>query len=187
MQSRAIPDNRISASSSQQPAIAARLQSVLSWCAYSSDSNPYLQIDLGSDHVVCAVATQGNNAVDQWVTSYRISTSSDGMLWTTYTENNITKTFYGNYDRSTMARHVLYHCPITRNIRIEPITYQGIPCLRTEIYGYQLQPRNSDKTTVVTNAIRNPFIAKFVRVLPTAYKGWIALRVDFKGTSQGIL
>ncbi|KAK3715659.1 hypothetical protein QZH41_020735 [Actinostola sp. cb2023] len=181
MQSRAIPDNRISASSSQQPAIAARLQSASSWCASSSDSNPYLQIDLESDHVK----------------------------------------FYGNYDRSTMVRHVLYHGPITRYIRIEPVTYQGIPCLRTEIYGYQLQPilcsfpkwliscqclldakeqkktkeatyfllfqvftGNKDRSTVVTNAIRYPFKAKFVRVLPTAYKGWIALRVDFKGTPQ---
>ncbi|KAK3754635.1 hypothetical protein QZH41_014922, partial [Actinostola sp. cb2023] len=116
MQSQAIPDNRISASSSQQPAIAARLQSASSWCASSSDSNPYLQIDLESDHV----------------------------------------TFYGNYDRSTMVRQVLYHGPITRYIRIEPITYQGIPCLRTEIYGYQLQPTCSSHSVGVPSPIIVP-------------------------------
>lgn len=87
MQSRGIADDHLTASSSQQAAPNARLQSTSSWCALPRDQNPYLQIDLGSSHVVCAVATQGNNAADQWVKSYQISTSKDGTNWTPYVEN----------------------------------------------------------------------------------------------------
>lgn len=87
MQSRTIANHLLSASSSHLPANNARLQSPSSWCARSSDRNPYLQVDLGSNHVICGIATQGNNAADQWVKLYQISISLDGRKWTNYIEN----------------------------------------------------------------------------------------------------
>ncbi|EDO36086.1 predicted protein, partial [Nematostella vectensis] len=52
-----------------------------SWCAAPSDVTPYLQVDLGSRHVICAVATQGSPTADHWVQTYKIQASLDGSSW----------------------------------------------------------------------------------------------------------
>ena len=57
-----------------------------SWCAGTQDNNPYIQIDLGTNFVLCAVATQGNSQAEEWVETYRLQTSNDGMNWTDYKE-----------------------------------------------------------------------------------------------------
>ena len=89
MQSESIPDNRINASSqlnSNTPAKNGRLNYVAgsSWCASTNDSNPYLQIDLQTLHIICAVSTQGNAKADEWVETYTLQTSTDGKTWTDY-------------------------------------------------------------------------------------------------------
>ena len=58
-----------------------------SWCASTSDSNPYLQIDLQTLHIICAVFSQGNSQADQWVQTYTLQSSTDGKTWTDYKEN----------------------------------------------------------------------------------------------------
>ena len=91
MGSRTIPDGKITASSVQSvstPAKNGRLNftSGSSWCAGTSDTNPYLQIDLQTLHIICAVSTQGNSKEDQWVKTYTLQLSTDGITWTNYTE-----------------------------------------------------------------------------------------------------
>ena len=91
MESGSIPDGKITASSqlnSNPPAKNGRLNftSGSSWCAATSDTNPYLQIDLQTLHIICAVSTQGNSQADQWVTNYKLQSSTDGSTWTNYTE-----------------------------------------------------------------------------------------------------
>ena len=63
MGSGTIPNSDITASSEQSastPAINGRLNytSGSSWCARTSDTNPYLQIDLQAIYIICAVSTQ---------------------------------------------------------------------------------------------------------------------------------
>ena len=89
MKNRGIPDSRITASSTlnaNTPAMNGRLLYTAgsSWCAATNDNNPYLQIDLQSLHVICAVSTQGNSKADEWVETYTIQTSTDGVHWTEY-------------------------------------------------------------------------------------------------------
>ena len=89
MQSGLIPDSRITASSqlnSNTPAKNGRLYFTAgsSWCASTSDSYPYLQIDLQTLHIICAVSTQGNAKADEWVETYTLQTSTDGKNWTYY-------------------------------------------------------------------------------------------------------
>ena len=75
MESGSIPDSKITASSEKNANTAAengRLNSGSSWCAERSDSNPYLQIDLQTLHIICAVSTQGNSQADQWVKNYTL-------------------------------------------------------------------------------------------------------------------
>ena len=88
MENGRIPDSGITASSSSPLAKNARLNyaSESSWCAGTSDTNPYLQIDLQTLHIICAVSTQGNSQADQWVKSYTLQLSTDGTTWKDYKE-----------------------------------------------------------------------------------------------------
>ena len=91
-----ILDNQLNASSelnASTPAKNGRLNFVAgsSWCASTSDSSPYLQIDLQIPHIICAVSTQGNSQGSQWVESYTLQSSTDGTTWTDYEENGQVK------------------------------------------------------------------------------------------------
>ena len=91
-----IHDNQLKASSelnASTPAKNGRLKFVAgsSWCASTSDSSPYLQIDLQIPYIICAVSTQGNSQGSQWVESYTLQSSTDGTTWTDYEENGQVK------------------------------------------------------------------------------------------------
>ena len=91
MGSGTIPDNNINVSSVESAGTPVKngwlnYSSGSSWCAGTSDTNPYLQIDLQTLHIVCAVSTQGNSQVDQWVKNYTLELSMDGTTWTDYKE-----------------------------------------------------------------------------------------------------
>ena len=92
MESESIPDSKITASSEKNANTTAkngRLNSGSSWCAETSDSNPYLLIDLQTLHIICAVSTQGNSQADQWVKNYTLQSSINKSNWTDYTELEI--------------------------------------------------------------------------------------------------
>ena len=96
MENGTILDSKITASTVQSastPAKNGRLNytSGSSWCAGTSDSNPYLQIDLQTLHIICAVSTQGNSQADQWVKTYTLKLSKDGSTWTDYKEDGQVK------------------------------------------------------------------------------------------------
>ena len=93
MENGTIPDSKITASSEHTPAKNGRLNftSGSSWCAGTSDANPYLQIDLQTLHIICAVSTQGNSKADQWVKTYTLKLSIDGSTWTDYKEGGQVK------------------------------------------------------------------------------------------------
>ena len=89
-----IYDQRFSASSSRSSSRASygRLKGASAWIPSSNNNNnDYLQIDLGSVYVVCAVATQGNPSADDWTETYKIETSLDNGNWQWYQENNAVK------------------------------------------------------------------------------------------------
>ena len=68
-----------------------RLNGSSGWCAGNRDGD-YLQIDMGAEYSVCAVATQGKSS-GSYLTSYQLSFSSDGQSWTTYQEDGQNKVF----------------------------------------------------------------------------------------------
>ena len=35
-------------------------------------------------HIICAVSTQVNSQVDEWVEAYTLQSSKDGLVWTDY-------------------------------------------------------------------------------------------------------
>ncbi|PFX12512.1 Receptor-type tyrosine-protein phosphatase F, partial [Stylophora pistillata] len=144
MESRAIPDDKITASSVKSvstPPNNGRLNYVSgsSWCAETSDANSYLQIDLQTLHIICAVSTQGNSQANQWVKNYTLQLSTDGTTWTDYTEGGLVKVFEGNDDRNTKVKQIVYGV-LTRYLRFRPQTDQGGVCMRTEVFGVKQKP-----------------------------------------------
>ena len=65
---------------------------MVGWCPEGKHTNrdDYLQIDMGAQGTVCAVATQGRRS-SEWTTRYKLSVSGDGANWSFYKENNETK------------------------------------------------------------------------------------------------
>ena len=108
MESRAISDSQISASSQlddNHSAKRARLNIKLNgtkkggWSARILDRNQWLQIDLGSYTTVTLVATQGRNGHQQWVTTFRLQYSNDGIIFHLYRERG---------DTSAKVRSLVY-------------------------------------------------------------------------------
>ena len=96
VQSGAISDGQMTASS-QRDANHAAIQGRLhfqktsskagSWSACTNDVNQWLQIDLGDQVTkVTRLATQGRNVYSQWVTTYKLQYSDDGVNFQYYTD-----------------------------------------------------------------------------------------------------
>ena len=51
------------------------------WVALESDEQPWLQISLYRQTPITGVIVQGREDEDQWVTSYKVQTSLDNILW----------------------------------------------------------------------------------------------------------
>ena len=94
-----IPDDSFSASSIFAPRYAAkygRLDGRRAWEPKTNDHDDYLQIDLLYEHVICAVATQGNPptqsaSAQEWTTEYKLRFSLNGTAFLPYEENKIDK------------------------------------------------------------------------------------------------
>ena len=92
----AIPDDSFSASSSyynnRRPWVGRLNLNSWGWLPETNTNHSdYLQIDLLYDYVICAVATQGANGGDQWITKYKIQLSLNGTTFNIYRENNAEK------------------------------------------------------------------------------------------------
>ena len=97
MENGLIPYERITASSAypSDQTRFGRLNDVRgSWCGHWEIANKYLQIDLQSLHVICAVSTQGHPAGHRWVKKYTLQSSIDNKRWTDYKENGLVKVSY---------------------------------------------------------------------------------------------
>lgn len=63
-----------------------RSSNIGAWCPLRSNSNQWLNIDLGTLTTVTKLATQGRQGADHWVKRYSISYSINGEHWTYYSE-----------------------------------------------------------------------------------------------------
>ena len=95
MENGAIPDRNIKASSVYpsrmmiHDAANGRLRfekigRAGAWCVATNDQNQWLQVDLGTEMMISGVATQGRQAINQWVKSYSLSYSLDGRTFYSY-------------------------------------------------------------------------------------------------------
>ncbi|KAK3273097.1 hypothetical protein CYMTET_18644, partial [Cymbomonas tetramitiformis] len=149
MQSGAIANSQISASSEHRDCLAAsgRLASSGTysssagsqgaWCAASSTSGQWLQVDLESSQTVHGISTQGRHDAAQWVTSYQVQGSIDGVTWKDALEQ-VTHglNFTGNTDQTTTAFRRFSTKLAVRYIRVYPLSWSSYIAMRVELYSY---------------------------------------------------
>ena len=137
METGEIFDGSITASSEENdtPAKNGRLDysAGKSWCAGTQDNNPFLQIDLGTNFVLCAVATQGNSQAEEWVETYQLQTSNDGLNWKDYEEEGQVRV-RDNIKCSVLHLHqgILCPSPPPHGLHLVPHTHDTIYILLTE-------------------------------------------------------
>lgn len=113
-----------------------------SWSAAVNDEHQWFQVDFENWAQVSGISTQGRLGYAEWVKTYRVSYSYDGLLYADYKEEPEAKVFVGNNDQSTVVHNDLKEGIVTRFIRIHPITYSGWMSFRTEFHGCKAGPRN---------------------------------------------
>ena len=95
LQSGQVPDSSMTASSVACSPQSARLHGNPlngkqgAWCARANNVDQWLQVDFGKYVKVQGVATQGRQNAAQWVTSYRLSYSYDGVFFKSYNDNEV--------------------------------------------------------------------------------------------------
>ncbi|XP_031566626.1 uncharacterized protein LOC116301675 [Actinia tenebrosa] len=105
------------------------------WVAKINDADQWLQADLGPVTKVNIIATQGRQDDRQWVKSYSVSFSQDGIFWEDYRQRNRTTIFSGNSDSHSVVHQVLNPPVYARHIRIHPRKWHQNIAMRMEFYG----------------------------------------------------
>ena len=93
MENYKIPDSSITASSEYHQSTKAsngRLHHGAAWAASVPITHQWFQVDFGNLTTVSVIGTQGRQDFDQWITTYRLSYSYDGLLYAAYKENATT-------------------------------------------------------------------------------------------------
>eukprot|EP01084_Bolivina_argentea_P188837 324948_1 len=120
-----------------------------SWSAGSnSDSNTYLQLNLGLINEIGKIATTGRGNNNQWVRSFKLQYSTHGEIWLYYDSKDYV--FTANTDRNTAIVHKLSPPIKAQFLRFIPVTYYRHKSMRVEVYSnYVLQPLivTDDSTT----------------------------------------
>lgn len=107
-----------------------------SWTAKIADDSQFLEVSLGNDNAIYGVVTKGRDNHNEWVTSYFIMYSTDGITYSYYMgEDNMPKVFPGNFDSSSEVRHVFEKSFEARVVRIQPLSWEGHVSLRWDLLG----------------------------------------------------
>jgi hypothetical protein len=100
------------------------------WCSLKLDTNQWIQVTFWQPTVITAVAIQGRQDCDQWITRYEILYNLDGS------DNTFVRhqpEFTGNYDRNTVIINPLNI--VAKTVRLRPLAWHGHISMRWELYG----------------------------------------------------
>uniref|UniRef100_A0A2C9K961 F5/8 type C domain-containing protein n=1 Tax=Biomphalaria glabrata TaxID=6526 RepID=A0A2C9K961_BIOGL len=102
-----------------------RLENTLSsWVPSFSDKNRWHQVDFLTAQNLSGVLTQGSPNMENWVTSFTLSTSMDGLtFFPLRSDDGNIIVFKGNSDKDSIVRNYFPHTIFTRYIRLEPLTW----------------------------------------------------------------
>ena len=135
-----LPDSQLTGTTRHHPIQYgykdSRLHGNSVWISGSLSLGQFIQADLGTVRRVGAVATQGRHSHDRWMTSYNFAYSVDGLTHYFILNSDASKrNFTGNSDRNTVVEHVFESAVAARYVRLYPLTWEGSPSVRWEVYG----------------------------------------------------
>ncbi|XP_027581330.2 coagulation factor VIII [Pipra filicauda] len=150
MESRGIPDQRISASSyssnafsSWSPSLARlNLQGrVNAWMPKSNSPREWLQVDFEVTKKMTAIITQGAKAVftHMFVKEFAVSISQNGKHWSPVLQDGKEKIFKANQDYTSTVTNTLEPPLFARYVRIHPRQWHNHIALRIEFLGCDTQ------------------------------------------------
>ncbi|XP_067035066.1 uncharacterized protein [Acropora muricata] len=136
-----IPDNQMTASSYYSSAYYpyfGRLHDIRGrgWAGRTrSNLSDWLQVDFGRIALVCAVATQGNPSLNEWVIDFSLSFSSDGASWMHSSDLQGNKMVFTRLGNNSYVDQQTLPAPMSaRYIRFHPISQHNWNTLRVEVY-----------------------------------------------------
>jgi len=103
-----------------------------SWAPALLDLNQWLQVDFLNKAHVCAIATQGQDELAQWVATYSLQYSNDGVVFIDYKQGHI---FQGNSNSNGIVKNDLIPAIVARYIRVLPKSWVFWTAMRIELYG----------------------------------------------------
>ncbi|XP_071513055.1 neurexin-4 isoform X3 [Panulirus ornatus] len=121
----------------------AKLYESTAWTAKNADYLQYIEVDLGDTMNVTAIATQGREDSNEFVTAYTIEFGRDGTLYSIVLGyDGSVWAFPGNEDANTVATNLFDTPIIARYIRIKPTRWNNRISLRLELYGCDYTPES---------------------------------------------
>lgn len=107
-----------------------------SWKASMLDEHQYLDVNLGAVEPVYGVVTRGNQEAHEFVTSFKVMFSSDGVGYSyVLDEDHQPKIFRGPIDNQEVVTSIFPHPIEAKYIRINPNTWQNEIALNLQILG----------------------------------------------------
>ncbi|KAK2555530.1 ZP domain-containing protein, partial [Acropora cervicornis] len=165
-----IPDNQMTASSyysSSYYAHFGRLHDIrgLGWAGRTSrNPSDWLQVDFGRIALVCAVATQGNPSLNEWVIDFSLSFSSDGASWMYSNDSQGNK--MANFIKETVEKKKILHIKWLRELLFLVNCHMGV------------FTRMGNNFYVDRQTLPAPMSARYIRFHPISQHSWNTLRVE---------
>ncbi|WAR09825.1 MFGM-like protein [Mya arenaria] len=106
------------------------------WMPRFFDTQQFIQVDFGHPEKISGVLTQGRQDTDQWVESFLIETSLDGIHWYKYADRDSKKAytiFPANFDRNTAVKSFFDREVDAQYVRIVPMTWKDKIALRFDV------------------------------------------------------
>ncbi|XP_078674361.1 uncharacterized protein LOC144912684 isoform X2 [Branchiostoma floridae x Branchiostoma belcheri] len=117
------------------------------WRAAVTNSDQWLQVSFLEEVVVKAVVVQGSFDAQEWVETYSVLHSDDGVNWKAYEENGTVKIFNGSRNATTPHQAVLLDPITTSHIRINPRSWRNRISMRIELIGCTVRMQHIRETT----------------------------------------
>ena len=113
------------------------------WASGLLDGNQFLQFSSPIPFYTHRIATHGRtDGCGQWITSYRIMYTIDGLNWIMYNNGDILR---GNSDKSTIVEYRLSPF-LARSVRINVVTWNEHISTRAELFISDYAPSTNAET-----------------------------------------
>ncbi|XP_067365565.1 epithelial discoidin domain-containing receptor 1 isoform X2 [Channa argus] len=195
MEDGTIPDSDITASSAWSDSTEAKHGRLSTgegdgaWCpagAVFPSGSEYLQIDLRRLHFLALVGTQGRHADghgQEFVRSYRLSYSRDGVKWITWKDRWGQDVVSGNENTYDIVLKDLGPPIVARMVRFYPLADRVMSvCLRVELYGCVWDYGLKAYTAPVGHVMQLPGMPVYLN--DSTYDGSTEQRMQFGGLGQ---